>query len=122
MIKHPVTENDWSSALQVFEGHSKSVLAIVFSPDGEQLASASGDGTVQLRDAATGASRGTLVEGQSSSVRAVAFSLEAKGEWLASAPDDCTVRLEDATLEASRGTLEGHSQSVKAIAFSPDGR
>ena len=40
----------------------------------------------------------------------------------ASASDDNTVQLWNATIGARKRTLEGHSSSVKAVAFSPDGK
>ena len=38
----------------VLRGHTKEVHSIVFSPDGQRIASASGDSTIKLWDAVTG--------------------------------------------------------------------
>jgi WD40 repeat protein len=46
----------------VLEGHSQAVSAVVFSPDGQLVASASNDSTVRVWETATGACRCVLHE------------------------------------------------------------
>ncbi|MGH3811558.1 MAG: WD40 repeat domain-containing protein, partial [Pseudonocardiaceae bacterium] len=79
-------------------GHTRSVSSVVFSPDGNTLASASTDGMVRwwdLTDRAHPIPLGAPLTGHTSSVSSVVFSPD--GNTLASASTDRTVRLWDLT-------------------------
>ena len=88
--------------LQTLEGHTDGVAAVAFSPDGQRLASESGDGTVKLWDAGSGSLLQTL-EGHTDWVSAVAFSPD--GQRLASASNDGTVKLWDAGSGSHSGAV-----------------
>ena len=98
-------------------GHTYSIQAAAFSPDGRTLATGSTDHTVRLWDLATGQTTATLTP-HGGYVVAVAFSPD--GRALAAAVDD-TVRLWDLATGQPTATLFGHTEHVWSVAFSPDG-
>jgi WD40 repeat protein/uncharacterized caspase-like protein len=100
-------------------GHSESVTAVAYSPNGQMLASASADRTVKLWDATSSLELRTLRNHQAT-VTAVAFSSDCR--WLASGSEDRTVRLWDVDLGQEARVLTRHDGPVLGVAFSPDGR
>jgi WD40 repeat protein len=113
----PIVAKDWSACLQTLEGHSHGVTSVAWSPDGQQIASASRDGTVKIWNLATGECQ--TLEGHSHGVTSVAWSPD--GQQIASASGDRTVKIwNPATGECQ--TLEGHSGWVTSVAWSPDGQ
>ncbi|GFE71067.1 CHAT domain-containing protein [Chroococcus sp. FPU101] len=98
-------------------GHQDRVYSISFSPDGQIIASASGDQTIKLwkRD-------GTLLKtipAHEGEVYDVIYSPD--GQIIASASGDKTIKIwnRDGTLLK---TLTGHQGEVYDLAFSPDGQ
>ncbi|KAL3584819.1 hypothetical protein FPOAC2_14600 [Fusarium poae] len=119
MVLKPRMEADWNAYEKTLEGHGDSVTSVVFSADGQRLASGSDDKTVKIWDAATGVCEQTL-EGHGDWVRSVVFS--ADGQRLASGSSDNTVKIWDAATGACEQTLEGHGWSVTSVVFSADGQ
>jgi WD40 repeat protein len=109
----------WIMHCLILEGHTDTVLSVAFSPDGQSVVSGSGDNTVRVWDATTGAERHTM-HGHKFFVLAVAFSLD--GQSVVSGSGDNTVRVWDATTGAERHTMHGHEDEINSVAFSPDGQ
>ncbi len=89
----------------------------VFTPDGKQLLTISGDNSATLWELATGKALFTL-KGHRGLVTSVAISPD--GKVLASAGEDKMVILWDAATGAAIKTLE-HDGAILVLAFSPDG-
>ncbi|OUC15948.1 MAG: hypothetical protein B0A82_04130 [Alkalinema sp. CACIAM 70d] len=107
----------WVMESNRLEGHKDWVAGVEFSPDGQILASTSGDKTVRLWQL-NGQPIATL-EGHQDGVFFVSFS--PNGQQLASASKDGTVRLwqRDGT---PGPVLSGHKGAVNSVFFSQDGQ
>lgn len=130
-LAHSPTIQIWDvstrSRLFTYRGHTASVSAIAWSPDGLRIASGSKDQTVQVWAAPADrklwpALKGRNIltyQGHSGSVWAVAWSPD--GLRIASGSTDTTVRVWDVATGSTRFTCSGHSGFVAAVAWSPDG-
>jgi WD40 repeat protein len=103
--------------LHQLDGHSTWVRSVSFSPDGQQLASAGGDGTVGLWQVETGA--GHTWAAHASPVQVVAF--DPTGQCLASGSWDRTVKLWDIQTGECLQTLTGHADRITALLFANHG-
>ena len=112
-------------------GPSLKITEVIFSPNGRLLAATSLDPTIRLWEIHT-RTRGTL-RGHSAQISQIAFSPDSR--LLASASQDQTIKFWDPLVQFSRGALQNrlgsrfsggvgdsHTESVIAIACSPDGQ
>jgi WD40 repeat protein len=114
----PVSDDE-GDCLIVLDEHTHWMWGVAFSPDGTQLATASGDHTIKLWDTQTWTCLHTL-EGHTSWVQSVAFSPE--GNSLVSGSVDTTVKIWDVRTGDCCQTLCGHSNWIYAVIFAKDGQ
>ena len=95
------------------------ITSVVFSPDGQLLATSDTRGEIKIWQVSDGKQL-VSCQGHRHWVWAIAFTPD--GRTLASVADDYLVKLWNVSTGQCFRTLEGHTYSVNAIAISPDGR
>ena len=107
------------------EGHLLAILAVAFSPDGKIIISCGEDDKLLVRDAAAGKVTATLENEDDATC--LAFSPDGKtvvsgsGKLLVG-KDEQLVRIWDVATGKCIHKLSGHSKTVRAVAFSADGK
>ncbi|MBD1867442.1 pentapeptide repeat-containing protein [Cyanobacteria bacterium FACHB-471] len=116
--------------LRILKGHSQSVYSVHFAPDQQTLASSSNDATIRIWEVSNGRCL-SILQGHTSGVQCVRYS--PNGQLLASGCRDGSIRLwsgylphnpssKPSTITSSAKPLQGHTDWVWNIAFSPDGQ
>jgi WD40 repeat protein len=100
-------------------GHTDTIQAVVFSPDGSQLASGGWDRSVRLWDCNTGELIRTY-EGHSKLVSALMFSPD--GSMLASSSWDDSIWLWDSKSHTKKLTIARLPNQVNKMEFTPNGQ
>lgn len=121
---YPEVGDIWSPLVQTLEGHDDEVQGVIFSPNGQLLASSSYDKTIRIWDAETGALQHTLkvyVKRPLNVKRSLNMVFSPDGQQLA-ASEYKTIRLWDVETGVLQQNLEGHDGDICAVAFSPTGQ
>jgi WD40 repeat protein/serine/threonine protein kinase len=91
--------------------------AMAFTPDGRLLVAGTYDGTIEIWDAASGASRGELPLGPP----VLALALDSQGKRMVTGSSDGIARVWDLDPLRLRGECQPHGKGIRAVAFSPQG-
>ncbi|KAG2053381.1 WD40 repeat-like protein [Suillus hirtellus] len=99
--------------------HSDWVTSVVWSPDSQQLVSASYDKTIKFRDLANRFQIGQACTGHTDKIYSLAISSD--GSFIATASEDKTVRLWGTKSRQQIGQSLEHTKLVFCVAISPSG-
>lgn len=112
---------DWTArpARMLFRVTDNDILAFAYSPDGSQIAIGGKDGSVRLREPATGREVGRF-QAHERNITAIAFSPDSRVLATAS-QNDPDVRIWNPRTFQEQHALHGHQYAV-LMAFAPGGR
>lgn len=102
-----------------FIGHTDTVTAVRFLPDGQHIASASWDGTIRIWSIDDDEPVRTVFRHDE---RVLSLDISPDGTRGLSASSDRTIRLWDIASSRELVRFEGHTADVNSAVFSPDGR
>jgi serine/threonine protein kinase len=114
LSKQPLSGAQGRRALLTLTGHSRWVMAVSISPNGQSVVSGGLDNILRVWDLETGELCQTL-KGHTKPVNAIAISPD--GQLLVSGSDDHTVRVWNLSAGQLVHTLVGHSRDVNAVAI-----
>ena len=97
------------------KGHTDTINALTFTPNGKMLASGSDDGTIRLWDSSTGTQ---LLSLSSEKTNSLAFSMD--GKTLASISNFSQIQLWNISTGKQLTSLKEQNDSVTVLAFSTD--
>lgn len=110
----------WPDLLWESSGHTDTIYALAYSPDGKQIASGSSDWTIRVWDSMTGQQVRPPLTGHNGTVMSLAFTPDSKK--IVSGSEDNTIRIWDvADGHLTDLSLEEHTHPITALAISPDG-
>ncbi|KAF5372171.1 hypothetical protein D9758_004994 [Tetrapyrgos nigripes] len=98
------------------QGHDETVWSVAYCPDGKHVVSGSTDNTVRIW-------KWHVVSGSSDNTVRILDTEEVDGKYVVSGSDDQTIRLWDTETGQQVGyPMQGHTDWVSAVAYSPDGK
>jgi serine/threonine protein kinase len=115
---------DAATGQEIFTCRHARLWSLDYSPDGQSIASASGEKTVKIWDARTGREKLTLWH----SAEALSVNFSRDGCWLVSTTGDRTtkadgeIKIWDVATGQDVRTLRGHTCWIWDATFSPDGQ
>lgn len=101
-----------------FQGHSKDIFTVEFSPDGKSVITASKDNTVRIWDVATGKCKMSIT-GENDFNTSASFSPDGKN--IAIASRDKFIHIVDSATGKEVRRLDGQSFIVESVTYSPNG-
>jgi WD40 repeat protein/tRNA A-37 threonylcarbamoyl transferase component Bud32 len=102
-----------------YKGHSGRVNGLIWSPNGQRIASVSNDKSMQVWDSSTG-KKLIIHRNSSSGINGVTWSPD--GRFIAACGNDKMVQVWDAITRNNVFTYRGHTGFVMSVAWSPDGK